>query len=345
MAHEHLRKEKDCLNCGSIVAGPYCQECGQKNVVPKQSLWHLITHFFNDFTHFDGRFFLTLKLLLLKPGFVSKEWVKGRRTKYLDPVRMYLFVSAVAVLVIFSTISPPPHNYVSSTSQEALILDSVRKNSTDGFAFYIEDLPDSAGEIFVLNFSDEFKHGVAHYDSFQSSLPVDKRAGRLEAYLGRKASLAYQVYDHDPFNFLPNMVRKWIAATSKVFFISLPLFSILLVLLYIRRRKNFYFVTHAIFSIHFYIVCLLWLAFTVPIMEALPEDGKGTSIASITEMTLNILIPVFMFVYLFLAMKRFYEQGWVKTFIKATLLYITNGTILILLIVIFLLNSFISMGV
>src|SRR5687768_8413396 len=83
VSHDHIRKERDCLNCGTVVTGQYCQECGQKNVEPRQSLWHLITHFFNDLTHFDGKFFLTLKLLIIRPGFVSEEYVKGRRTKYL----------------------------------------------------------------------------------------------------------------------------------------------------------------------------------------------------------------------------------------------------------------------
>ena len=62
----------------------------------------MFTHFFYDITHFDGSFFVTLKDLLFKPGFLSREYMLGRRKKYLHPVRMYVFTSAVFFLVFFS---------------------------------------------------------------------------------------------------------------------------------------------------------------------------------------------------------------------------------------------------
>jgi len=81
--------------------GRYCHVCGQENVEPKESFWHLLTHFFNDITHFDGKFFITLKDLLFKPGFLSKEYMIGRRASYLNPVRMYVFTSAIFFLLFF----------------------------------------------------------------------------------------------------------------------------------------------------------------------------------------------------------------------------------------------------
>lgn len=344
MSHEHLRKETDCLNCGTTVTGPYCQQCGQKNLVPKQSLWHLITHFFNDITHFDGRFFKTLKLLLARPGFVSAEWVRGRRTAYLDPVRMYLFVSALSVLVIFSVIDPPDYKYVSQSSEQARMLQTIRDTAENEFGFYVQQLPDTLGKVFVLTLEDEYQHGLAYYDSLQRSLPVSKRASGLDRYLDRGAVQAYQVYNHDPFNFLPTLVRKWLGAVSKVFFISLPVFACLLALLYVRRRKKFYFVSHAIFSLHFYIVCLLWLAITLPVFVWLSGKSEGAGTIQTIENLLSLVIPLFMFIYLFIAMKRFYEQGWIKTFFKAVILYFSNGLVLVFLILMFLINSFVNMG-
>ena len=102
MSHTPLRKESDCLNCGATVQGRYCHACGQENTEPKETIWHMFTHFFYDITHFDGSFFVTLKDLLFKPGFLSKEYMLGRRKKYLHPVRMYVFTSAVFFLVFFS---------------------------------------------------------------------------------------------------------------------------------------------------------------------------------------------------------------------------------------------------
>lgn len=105
MSHFKERKEKNCLNCNAEVLGRFCQVCGQENIEPKESFWHLVTHFFYDITHFDGKFFSTVKYLLLKPGFLTYEYVRGKRMTYLHPIRMYVFTSAFFFLMFFSFIS------------------------------------------------------------------------------------------------------------------------------------------------------------------------------------------------------------------------------------------------
>ena len=101
MSHRPQRKEKNCLNCGTIVQGKFCHICGQENVEPKETFWGMVTHFFYDITHFDGKFFVTLKDLLFRPGFLSAEYMKGRRVSYLNPIRMYIFTSAVFFSYLF----------------------------------------------------------------------------------------------------------------------------------------------------------------------------------------------------------------------------------------------------
>ncbi len=46
MGHSRLRTDNHCLNCGTTVQERYCSHCGQENLEPKESLWHLIRHFF-----------------------------------------------------------------------------------------------------------------------------------------------------------------------------------------------------------------------------------------------------------------------------------------------------------
>ncbi len=103
MSHLKERAEKNCLNCQTEMQGRYCHVCGQENIEPKESFWHLVTHFTYDVTHFDGKFFSTLRYLLFKPGFLSKEYLRGRRASYLHPIRMYVFTSALFFLIFFST--------------------------------------------------------------------------------------------------------------------------------------------------------------------------------------------------------------------------------------------------
>ena len=107
MSHAPERKEKDCLNCGTIVQGKYCHVCGQENIVPKESFGSLVLHFFSDITHFDSKFLDTLRYLLFRPGFLSKEHLKGRRSRYLNPIRMYLFTSAIFFLIFWALILNP----------------------------------------------------------------------------------------------------------------------------------------------------------------------------------------------------------------------------------------------
>lgn len=102
MSHQKERVEKNCLNCNAEVQGRFCQVCGQENIETKESFWSLATHFIYDVTHFDGKFFSTLKYLLFRPGFLSKEYLRGRRITYLHPIRMYVFTSAIFFLILFS---------------------------------------------------------------------------------------------------------------------------------------------------------------------------------------------------------------------------------------------------
>ncbi|HZE85879.1 MAG TPA: DUF3667 domain-containing protein [Puia sp.] len=117
MSHLKERKEKVCLNCKSDLYGRYCHVCGQENLEPKESVWHLIQHFFNDITHFDGKFFSTGKYLLKKPGFLSAEYMAGRRASYLNPIRMYVFTSAIFFIIFFSLKSPKDMVNVNSESE------------------------------------------------------------------------------------------------------------------------------------------------------------------------------------------------------------------------------------
>ncbi|MGZ8538743.1 MAG: DUF3667 domain-containing protein, partial [Flavisolibacter sp.] len=93
MSHQKERTEKNCLNCGTTVAGKYCQVCGQENIVTRESFWSMFRHFIYDILHFDGNFFHTIKYMFTRPGFVARQYAEGKRARYIHPIRMYLFTS------------------------------------------------------------------------------------------------------------------------------------------------------------------------------------------------------------------------------------------------------------
>jgi hypothetical protein len=106
VSHSKERHEKICLNCNTELNGRFCHVCGQENIEPKESVWGLVSHFFYDITHFDGKFFHTTGLLIKKPGYLPAEYIKGRRARYLHPIRMYVFSSALFFLIFFMLVKP-----------------------------------------------------------------------------------------------------------------------------------------------------------------------------------------------------------------------------------------------
>jgi hypothetical protein len=99
---KHYRQENDCLNCGAELQGKYCHSCGQENLQIKESFGHMITHAVSDYFHFDHQFFHTLKPLFFSPGKLTNEYMAGRRVQYLHPVKMYIFISLVYFVLLFS---------------------------------------------------------------------------------------------------------------------------------------------------------------------------------------------------------------------------------------------------
>ena len=131
---KHYRKENDCLNCGSTIQGKFCSNCGQENLEIHESFGHLMNHAISDYFHFDHQFFNTIKPLLFKPGYLTNEYMAGKRVKYLHPVKMYIFISIVYFLLAFQQRENPtnvnfnvkvPAGQQTKTKPEKVNLDST----------------------------------------------------------------------------------------------------------------------------------------------------------------------------------------------------------------------------
>ena len=85
--HSH---EKNCLNCGAALAGPYCHACGQKAHVHRtlSAFWHDILH---SVFHFEGKIWRTLPMLALHPGVLTRRYIEGERASFVSPIALFLF--------------------------------------------------------------------------------------------------------------------------------------------------------------------------------------------------------------------------------------------------------------
>jgi hypothetical protein len=85
--HTH---ETACLNCGTVLAGPYCSRCGQHAHVHRT-----LSAFFHDLVHgvlhFEGKIWRTLPLLAWRPGELTRRYIDGQRASFVSPIALFLF--------------------------------------------------------------------------------------------------------------------------------------------------------------------------------------------------------------------------------------------------------------
>lgn len=350
MSYAPERKEKNCLNCGTVVIGRYCHICGQENLEPKESFWLLISHFFNDITHFDGKFFITLKDLLVKPGFLSKEYLIGRRASYLNPIRMYVFTSAIFFLLFFSFLYSEKDSDIkitgkinSKTIAEIDAMDSAsfaaftaninRQGNKSGPPMSREEFKkykDSVASVSGISFSGTNYRSKAQYDSMLAS--GKKKHNWIQRQLIYKQIAINEKYKNDTKQITKAFKSKLLDSIPQMLFISLPLLALILKLIYIRR-KQFYYVSHGIFSLHLYIflfIAMLFL-FVLSILNNYLDWG-------ILSLIIGILIAG-LFVYEYLALKNFYQQSRVKTFFKFLLINFLFVIVMALLFAVFVFTS------
>lgn len=91
-----------CSDCGAAVSGNFCAACGQPTHVHRK-LSHLGEELLHGVMHFDGRIWRTLPLLVFNPGRLTREWIEGRRTRYVSPLAAFLF-TVFLMFFVFSVL-------------------------------------------------------------------------------------------------------------------------------------------------------------------------------------------------------------------------------------------------
>ena len=352
MSHQPERKEKDCLNCGAQVQGRYCHRCGQENIITQQGFISLTKHFVYDIFHFDGKFFDTLKYLFFSPGKVPAEYVAGRRNHYLDPIRMYLFTSAIFFLVFFSTQKFQPDfvgdntRYLSIPERfkeaSKLYPPKVKEDSVNVEKFRMlldttitlrlerirqKNVGDTAPRIVL----DNEVYGMHPEPAFQDFSKIDSSANGdlVTKRLEQKWNDYKRQYGDNINQMLADLFNRFFHWFPYILFVSLPLFALILKLIY-RKDKRFVYSDHAVFTLYHYIFSflLLLLIHVFQVLQNKTEWGLFDWIG-------NLLI-ISWFVHLFYALKRFYGKSGGHSFLKFVLLNLLGLFSFILIFVIFI---------
>lgn len=90
-----------CLNCGHTFTGNYCPVCGQAASTGRLRLKSMIMDFLSDLSNMDNRIVRTLVELVLRPGYMARNYiVDGKRQTYYKPIALLFLITAAYVLVV-----------------------------------------------------------------------------------------------------------------------------------------------------------------------------------------------------------------------------------------------------
>lgn len=306
-----------CENCGAPRDGPYCGQCGQSEA----SLDLPATEFARDVASeafgLDSRVRHTMWPLVARPGLVAREYVSGHRARFVPPIRLYLLTSLFMFVVMsfgdlrVSTVE------VGGRQVTADSIGPRPGEEQESSANEAAGAPEAPAGSEAQDEAESVGDGDrASQGTFMLDLGVEQLNDRLAR--GMQQILT------DPTDFN----RIFIDRLAKAMFVLLPLFALFLKFFWWRRL----YVHHMVFAIYFHSFVFLVVGFT-----GLPEI-VGLDAASRWLDLLMLTVPV----YLALALRRFYGDGWPRTLFKATALSLTYGVIGIVAVVTLLIVSVLS---
>jgi len=88
-----------CLNCQGEFQGDYCPYCGQRVAPQRLTLPDLIHYFFALFTYLNRGLIHTLEELLLRPGYMVRDYLNGHRAEYTQPVTLLFLLVATQFMI------------------------------------------------------------------------------------------------------------------------------------------------------------------------------------------------------------------------------------------------------
>lgn len=122
-----------CLNCGAVLTGKYCADCGQKKVDRRDlSVRRFFGHLFNELTDLQSNKILrTFGALLFKPGLLTSEYLAGKKGFHIGPVRLYLTFSAIYFLFAWGVLSDVRGGGVERTSRNRVVIAMAKQRNID----------------------------------------------------------------------------------------------------------------------------------------------------------------------------------------------------------------------
>ncbi|WP_226646940.1 DUF3667 domain-containing protein [Microbulbifer variabilis] len=341
-------KDNECANCSTKLLGSHCYACGQPVKGMVRHFSSVIGDFLDTLLAFDSRTWKTLPALFFRPGFLTAEYFSGRRVRYVSPVRLFIFLCITSLFIArlsddwsitFSNNDIPKEASLSGSSEvdqavEGDQLVEIKNLSHGGLLVELKEsekvLVEARREVIneVNKGHDKRYIDPQNNPGFTGQPSVNNNFSDPESKLIRM--------DLDG---LPKPMKDWIddkiesanlnikevaknpSRLKKAFLntipyamvIMLPIFSIILWLLYICKRRLY--MEHLIVALHSHAFIFLSILIANVLYLVNSNLLVFPVIASIYKY-LMVGLTIWVLIYLFLMQKRIYRQSWFMTLCK-----------------------------
>jgi hypothetical protein len=223
----------NCPNCNAALAEPprrFCSECGQETRVRAPRLMEFVQQFGGAYLATEGALWRTLKLLLFKPGELTRQYLAGRRKHYVLPLRLYLTVSLLVFL-------------------------GVRLFGVPGMNLDAPDLTSAKAKptsFSIMQFGDNTGFGMRNGVFFCDNLP---------AWLCQRAQRRIDIDPKAVATAVDQFKDRFLGNMGGAMFVLLPSFALWLKLAYFNRRMRY--TEHLVFALHVHAFVFVALALQI----------------------------------------------------------------------------------
>lgn len=296
----------NCLNCGTALNGNFCEECGQAARLHVPSAREFLHEFVAHYVALEGKLWQSVKLLLFKPGQLTREYIEGRRVRYVEPLRLYLSFSIIFfALFKFSGIhiGAQEREMEAAKPKTPVVQQAPPGNGKAGAAPSAAKAPDKkTAEPALIEFDDDGNK-------------LRNLADHVHPSLAAKM---------DHFGKLPNEVRNdalkraFFSYAPYAIFLLMPVFAGFLKLLYLGSGRRYG--EHVLFALHSNAFAFLCLSLIMIVPDFVPLVGKA--------------LGLWLVFYLPTAMRKVYGGSRIVTALRWVVL-MTAHTVSILLAAVF----------
>ena len=320
IAAGELHPAEVCLNCGTTLGGHYCGNCGQRATSRLISVWELLREAFGDLLELDSRLWRTLIPLIIRPGQLTRDYLEGRRARFMPPFRMYLVLSIVFFLVAFfdpreelGILFEPQAPSTTESAENANEADEIRAEifrdlAEEGIIIDQRGSTDVANDAESEDNNDGEPGTNCDVDDINSADLPDWLASRLTEE--RLQIVCDRILADDGKAFGNKLLDNVPAAL----FVLLPLMALVLKILYPLSKR--YYVEHLLFVVHNHSFIFLILSLQVLLTRLGSLLRVPESPIDVAVFAASLYVPV----YLYKALRRVYEQGRCFTIVKFSML-------------------------